>query len=94
MEEGVEPKLPPPGWADDSLTEYIENAYRQRFATFANKRDWFQRLARLDRCFLRVVKDWINPPDILTPLLFIRCHSAYRVACEHAWQAKLPKLFH
>lgn len=89
----MEPKLPPSGWADDSLTEYIEAAYRQRFATFVNRKDWFQRLASLDQCFMRVVAtDWVAPTDI-PPLLFFRCHSAYRVACEHAMAGQAAETF-
>lgn len=75
---------PPPGWGADSLTDFIETAYRNRWATFVNKEDWFLRLARLDGCFMRIVTDWVNPQDMIAPLLFLRSHSAYRAACEHA----------
>ena len=75
---------PPPGWANDSLTEFLDNAYRNRFATFVNNKDWSIRLANLDGCFMQIAKDWLNPRNLLTPLFFLRCHSAYRAACEHA----------
>ncbi|MSP67134.1 MAG: hypothetical protein EXQ96_03350 [Alphaproteobacteria bacterium] len=84
---------PPPGWGTDTLTGFIEAAYRNRFATFANKRDWFQRLTRLDACFLRIAKDCLNPSDYIAALLFMRCHSAYRAACEHALAGQCADLF-
>jgi hypothetical protein len=84
---------PPPGWADDSLTEFLENAHRNRFATFANKKDWYIRLANLDCCFVQIANDWLNPRHLLTPLFFLRCHSAFRAACEHAMAGQVTDAF-
>ena len=84
---------PPPGWTEDSLTEFIETAYRNRFATFANKKDWSQRLTNLDGCFMRVAKEWLNPRNPVTPLFFLRCHSAYRAACENAMAGQVSDAF-
>ncbi len=84
---------PPPGWAADSLTEFIETAHRNRFATFANKKDWSQRLVNIDGCFMQAAKEWLNPRNLLTPLLFLRCHSAYRAACEHAMAGQVTDTF-
>ena len=93
MNESVGPKLPPPGRPADSLTEFFEAAYHNRFATFANKKDWVDRLVRLDQCFMRIATDWLNPPDMITPFLFLRCHSAYRAACEHAFAGQVVDTF-
>ena len=84
---------PPPGWAADSLTGFIDTAHRNRFATFANKKDWSKRLIDLDGCFMRVAKEWLNPGNPLTPLFFLRCHSAYRAACEHAMAGQVTDTF-
>ena len=84
---------PPRGWSADSLSDFLESAYRNRFASLVNKNDWFQRLTRLDGCFVRIGKNWINPSNILTPHLFVRCHSAYRAACEHALAGQVAETF-
>ena len=84
---------PPPGWAADSLTEFIETAHRNRFATFHNKKDWSKRLVNLDSCFMQIAKDWLNPRHPLTPLFFLRCHSAYRAACEHAMAGQVTDTY-
>ena len=84
---------PPPEWGTDSLTKFIEAAYRNRYATFANKKEWFERLSALDACFVRIADGWINPQNPLTPMLFMRCHSAYRAACEHAMAGQVPEAF-
>lgn len=94
MESGIKQPLPPPqGWGADSLTEFLETAYQNRWATFTNKSDWFRRLARLDACFMRIAKDWLNPSDIIAVLLFLRCHAAYRAVCEHALAGQVSALF-
>lgn len=90
---GNQPLPPSPGWGADSLTEFIEIAYQNRFATFVNKKGWFQRLARLDVCFMRIAKDWLNPPDDIAALLFLRCHAAYRATCEHALAGQVADTF-
>ena len=79
-----EPQPPPPKWASDSLSEFIELAHRNRFATFVHKKASFCRLANIDALFVRIANDWRDPPQIVPPLLFLRCHSAFRAACEHA----------
>lgn len=84
---------PPRGWTADSLTEFMETAYRNRFATFDNKKDWSRRLIALDGCFMRVAKDWLNPPNLLIPFFFLRCHSAYRAACEHAMSGQVTDAY-
>ena len=42
---------------------------------------------------MRVTEGWVNPPDIISPLLFLRAHSAYRAACEHALAGQAGELF-
>lgn len=90
----MEKVLPPPdGWMDDSLTGFFERAHRNRFATFANKKNCAQRLIALDACFVSVAKDWQNPPNLLIPFFFFRCHSAFRAACEHAMSGQVTEAF-
>jgi hypothetical protein len=83
----------PTGWGADSLTEYIENSNRNRYATFANKKERFNELIFIDKCFIIVFKDWINPQNNLSPHLFIRSHAAYRAACENAMSGQVAQAF-
>jgi hypothetical protein len=83
----------PPGWGKDTLSEFLELAQRNRFATFANKPEWYRRLSILDDCFMRVSKGWINPPDLVTPLLFQRCYSAFRAAAGLAMAGQVTDLY-
>jgi len=84
---------PPPGWGDDSLSDFLETAYRNRWATFHNKEDWYRRLAEIDECFMRIAKGWTNPQNMVAPLFFLRSHAAYRAACEHALAGQIADVF-
>jgi hypothetical protein len=83
----------PPNWTADSLSDFIEAAHQNRFATFVHKKEWFARLSSLDSCFLRIATDWLNPKNLITPTLFLRCHAAYRAACEHALAGQIAEVF-
>lgn len=78
------PIVSPPGWGSDALTEFLEAAHQNRFATYANKKREYQRLSEIDECFSDIERAWTNPANLITPLLFIRCHAAFRATCEHA----------
>lgn len=74
----------PAGWTQDALSDYLEAAHQQRFATFEHKRPWFRRLSELDTCFLTIVEGWVNPQDPIAVSFFCRAHAAFRASCEHA----------
>lgn len=91
---GISASIPvPPGWGEDGLTYFIENAHQNRFATFANKPDQYRRLADIDQCFMRISDGWINPQNEITALLFIRSHGAFRAVCEHAMAGQIADTF-
>lgn len=75
---------PPPSWGEDSLTRYLEDAYRNRWASFANKPSASKLLVRIDRCYATVLADWANPKPALAAFLAYRSHAAFRASSEHA----------
>jgi hypothetical protein len=75
---------PPPEWGVDRLSEFIEDAHRNIFATFANKKARYSRLSELDVCFDKIVSNLSNSSDLFAALLLFRSHSAYRGACRLA----------
>ena len=84
---------PPTGWGCDGLTEFLETAHQNRFATFANKKAEYQRLSKIDKCFSRIEDGWTNPTNLITPLLLIRCHAAFLATCEHAMSGQIIDTF-
>lgn len=75
---------PPPGWGDDPLTRFLEDAYKNRWASFANKPSALKLLVRIDGCYATVLADWANPRPALAAMLAYRSHAAFRASCEHA----------
>ncbi len=64
----------PPNWADDSLTEFIEQAFENILATFVNKPTEFETLCRLDQAFFRIASNLLEPQDLIAALLLMRSH--------------------
>ena len=70
----------PPGWAADELTKFLQATHQQQYATFHNKKQAVGRLVAIDELFVRVSKNWLNPPSEVVAMLFLRCHAAFRAA--------------
>lgn len=70
----------PPGWGNDKLTEFLDHARRNQWATFHIKKPAVRKLIAIDEQFAKVSKDWRNPSNQITAQLFLRCHAAFRAA--------------
>ena len=68
----------PPGWGDDSLSDYLKAYRTNQFATFANKRQAMQDLIRIDALYEQFLKGAINPRPFYPLQFTLRAHSAYR----------------
>ena len=84
---------PPPGWADDELTKYLETADRNQQATFVRKRAATAKLIDIDAQFVTVSKDWLNPESEIAAFLLLRCHSAFRAAAGRAMAGEVADCF-
>jgi hypothetical protein len=83
----------PPGWGSDELTAFLATAHRNRYATYVQKKNEVRKLIAVDECFGRVGKNWLNPPNLMTPHFFFRSHSAFRSASEHALAGQAADMF-
>lgn len=84
---------PPPGWADDSLTRFLDDAYKNRWTSFANKPSASGLLVRIDRCYTTVLADWADPEPAVAALLAYRSHAAFRASCEHALAGQVTEVW-
>ncbi|WP_315805618.1 MULTISPECIES: hypothetical protein [unclassified Bradyrhizobium] len=75
---------PPPGWANDDLTKFLQETHQQQNATFHNKKAATARLVAIDELFVRISKHWVNPPSEVEAMLLLRCHAAMRAAAGEA----------
>ena len=74
----------PPGWGKDELTKFLQDTHQQQYGTFHNKKEAVGRLVAIDELFVRVSKNWLNPPSAVEAMLFQRCHAAFRAAAGEA----------
>ena len=88
-DEGLKP---PAGWGADELTSFLHTAAQNRWATFAHYPAAVADMSRIDAVFMRL-DGLVDPPNLVTPHMAIRCHSAFRVTCEHALAGQVGDMF-
>jgi len=67
----------PAGWGADDITSFIDNVRLNCFATYANLRQEYAKLAEVDTLFRRLVENLINTSDWFAAFFLLRAHSAF-----------------
>ncbi|MGE7368319.1 hypothetical protein ACQKKX_04510 [Neorhizobium sp. NPDC001467] len=80
---------PPSGWGTDPLTQYLEDARGNQFATFDNKRRAMADLIAIDRLFLKLLHSAVNPDPKIPMFFLLRAHAAYRAATSAVMAGQL-----
>lgn len=83
----------PPGWGEESLSDFIDQATKNVFATFHNKKAEYGILLEIDDCYKTMVDNLLNPLDFLPGMFLMRAHSAYRGACRLSMSGQCPETF-
>lgn len=85
----------PDGWGVDHLSEFLDTADQNRFATFALAPEAYQKLRRIDDLFMAPsLSVWRVADDLSAPAsLFHRCHGFYRAACSCAMAGQIAEAF-
>src|ERR1700738_3017984 len=84
----------PVGWGSDTISEFFEAVRGQQFATFANNVGGFYRVLQdVDACFVKITENLTHPQNLLSAVLLVRSHSAYRAACSTSMGTQLPETF-
>jgi hypothetical protein len=85
--------LVPTRWGDDSLSEFIENAIQNCFATFSNLRPQYLLLAEIDKVF-RSIQENLNHTQEWFPAFFLlRAHSAYLGSARLGLSGQVPEAY-
>ena len=53
----------PPQWGEDPLSQFIQDAWHNTYATFANLKPEFKRLQAIHSCFKRIIDNLLNTPE-------------------------------
>jgi hypothetical protein len=84
----------PVGWGSDTISEFFEAVRGQQFATFANNVGGFYRVLQdVDACFVKITENLTHPQNLLSAVLLVSSHSAYRAACSTSMGTQLPETF-
>lgn len=67
----------PNDWGEDSLSEFIEQAWRNTIASFANHRKEYERLRDIHILYTDLIRHLDNSPDWFVGFFLMRAHSAY-----------------
>jgi hypothetical protein len=84
---------PPPGWAQDELSKFLQKTHEQQYATFHNKREATALLIAIDELFVRISNGWLNPKSEIAVMLFLRCHAALRAAAGEAMAGQVVESY-
>lgn len=84
---------PPRGWAADAITEFIDNAHLNSFATFANLRPEYAKVSEVDGVFRRLIDSLINTADWFAAFFLLRAHSAFLTASHLAMSGQAAETY-
>jgi hypothetical protein len=90
--EDKDPRAPV-GWADDKVTQFLETAQQNSFATFAKLRIFFEHLVDMDSLFRQAIEHFGRPTDWLAGVFLLRTHSAYLGAVRLGISGQLPETY-
>ncbi|MFK4448499.1 hypothetical protein ABH944_008533 [Caballeronia udeis] len=81
----------PPGWGDDSLSDYFRQAAHNGYGSFVQPttRPWYDKLLAVDQAFVEAIGLMnATPAQVGEPLMLVNAHAAFRAAAELALQAR------
>ena len=85
-------KQMPSGWGSDSITDFIERARRNEYATFANIKKPYARLRDINDTFLSLCD--INQTEVpIQSLLLLRTHSSYLAAVRLSMGGQVAEVY-
>jgi hypothetical protein len=76
-----------------SLQEFFDTLRSAQQANRANFPEWYDILEWIDRCFVRVGENLINPKPVLTANLLLRCQYAFKTAAGMALAGQVVETF-
>lgn len=83
----------PPGWGQDSLSEFVEMARRNTLATFVRTRRVWGLLGRIDGAFWRAVEGMNNARAWFAGFFLLRAHASYLGAVRLSASGQVPEAY-
>ena len=83
----------PPGWGEDSLSAFIENALHNTYATFHNLKPQYNRLNNIHLVFDSIVHNLDRSPDWFATFFLFRSHSAFLGGVRLVLSGAIPEAY-
>ncbi len=83
----------PPGWGSDPLSQFIENARTNAFATFHNLKEQYGRLREVDHGFRTLIDYLNNTPNWFAAFFLLRAHSAFLASVSLAISGQVVEAY-
>ncbi len=81
---------PPPGWASDKLSEFLDTALRNAFFLFERHREVWKRLSAIDAAILKLGE---SRPRGFSAFFLLRSHSAFRASVRVGSSGQIPETY-
>jgi len=83
----------PPRWAEDPLSEFIQDSFKSTIASFVHKKQEFNLLLKVDGVFRGISGNLDNSEDPFAPALLHRSHSAFLASCRTSMSGQAAETF-
>lgn len=80
-------------WGDDELSKFLADAQNNQKASQERLGEAYAILLELDSCFATAAKHLTNTTPVLTGVMLLRCHFAYRTAAGLALAGQVVEAF-
>lgn len=87
------PPQPPADWGNDEISQFIDAARSNEYATFANCQGEIRRLIDLDTWFRKAIDGLNHSHDWFAGLFLMRAHSNFLAACRMTWSGQIPECY-
>lgn len=85
--------MPPPGWGEDSLSEFIDGATKNIHATFANLKPEYSRLKDINDLFGDVAEVLTNTKEWLESFFVLNARSYYLGAARFSMSGQVAESY-
>ena len=83
----------PKGWGTDKITGFIDNTRLNSFATYANLRVEYAKLAEVDGVFRKLVENLTNTKDWFAAFFLLRAHSGFLAGSHMAMAGQVAEAY-
>ena len=85
--------VPPPGWSNDELTAFIDDASTNTYATFHNLKSEYTKLSEIDAAFRKAVDHLSHTSDLLAAFFVVQAHSSFLGAVRLALSGQVSETY-